>query len=65
MPDLTESDYTLPSEQNSVWITVENLSVYVHKTDEGVVVDILPRGDEMSESIASTYAFWTEVPDDS
>lgn len=60
MPMIEDNDYTLPAEQKSVWLSVEAFSVYVHKTDEGVVVDIFPLGDEMVDPIASTYAFWSE-----
>ncbi len=41
----------------SAWISVGPHAVYLRKTDEGVVVDIYPQGDENSDSIASTYAF--------
>ena len=47
-------------QEEPIWITVENLSVYVHKTNEGVVVDIFPLGDEMEDPITSTYAFFNE-----
>lgn len=51
-------DYELVGE--STWITVKNLSVYVKKTDEGVVVDIFNKGEEADEPLASTYAFFNE-----
>ena len=56
-----ENDYTLKEGQISCWITVDNLSVYVVRTDEGVVVDIFPRWREEDESLASCYAFNAEV----
>ena len=62
--ELTESDYELPSDQTSVWIGVEGLSCYIHKTDEGVVVDIFRAGCEADDAIASTYAFWAEAAED-
>jgi len=55
-----ERDYTLKEDQTSCWITVDNLSVYVHRTDEGVIADILPRKGEAGDPIASCYAFFTE-----
>jgi len=60
MPDLQECDYRLPPEQDSVWIEVDSLVCYVRRTDEGVVVDIFPNGQEMETAIASTYAFFSE-----
>jgi len=51
------TDYTLDPDATSCWVTVDNLSVYIIRTDEGVVVDIYPKGGEAGESIASTYAF--------
>lgn len=54
-----DSDYVL--ESDSCWITVGKLSVYIKKTDDGVVVDIYPRGAEDCEAIASTYAFESEI----
>jgi len=58
MKKLPSDDYVMT--ENSIWVTVENLSVYIHKTDEGVVVDIYPVGQEMDNSIVSTYAFFNE-----
>jgi len=52
-------DYILTGE--SAWVTVGAISVYIKKTDEGVVVDLYPTGDEMNDSIASTYAFFDEA----
>lgn len=40
-----ENDYKLVGA--SCWISVGPLSVYVQRGDEGVVVDIYPRNDEM------------------
>lgn len=55
-----ENDYTLPLEEDACWITVNNLSVYIKRTDEGVVIDIYELNDENNEPIASTYAFFSE-----
>lgn len=55
-----DSDYTLENE--SVWITVKGFSVYLKKTDEGVIVDIYQKGQEcLSESLAGTYAYDSEL----
>lgn len=50
---------------DKVWITVEKLSIHIHKTDEGVVVDIWPLGCEDADGpVASTYAFFEEGEDE-
>lgn len=56
-----ENDYTLRDGETSCWITVDNISVYIVRTDEGVVVDLFPRYLEMECAIASTYAFFNEA----
>jgi hypothetical protein len=56
----SESEYVLV--EDNCWIRVGNLSVYVKKTDEGVVVDIYPLGWESEDpALASTYAWFQEV----
>lgn len=58
-------DYTLHPEATSCWITVDNISVYIVRTDEGVVVDLYPKGREAEDpALAGTYAFFTEAEDD-
>ena len=56
-----ESDYILREEATSCWVTVGNISVYIIRTDEGVVVDLYPLDDENNSSLASTYAFSHEA----
>lgn len=46
--------------QSSVWIGVENVSVYLKKADEGVVVDFFIKGHEDEESLQSA---WLEYND--
>ena len=54
--------YRLESKpQDSTWITVGNISVYIKHEDEGVVVDLYARGVEDRHSLASTYAFFNEA----
>ena len=53
-----ETDYTLVG--SSCWITVETLSVYIHKTDEGVVVDVYPKNEETEDPIGSTWVLFSE-----
>jgi hypothetical protein len=56
------SDYTLHPDAQSCWVTVDNVAVYIKRTDEGVVVDLYPNGYEAQiDSIAGTYVFFQEV----
>jgi hypothetical protein len=57
------AEYTLRPDVDSVWITVDKFSVYVRRTDEGVVVDIFALDHENEEALASTYAFTQEALD--
>lgn len=54
-----DGDYTLQG--TSVWITVGNISVYVRRTDEGVVIDLYPAAREVDECLGSTYAYFSEA----
>jgi hypothetical protein len=59
-----DTDYVLEDKpQNTCWITVGNISVYIKREDEGVVVDLYAVGAEDRESLASTYAFNQEAED--
>lgn len=49
--------------QDTTWITVGNISVYLKHEDEGVVVDLYAEGAEDRNSLASTYAFFQEATD--
>ena len=55
-------DYVL-KDGYGVWLTVDSLSIRVHRTDEGVVVDMYGKGAEDSGSIGSTYAFYNDSED--
>lgn len=59
-----ESDYVLRKKHDSVWITINNISVYVRRTDEGVAVDLYPKGDEMEDSMCGTWALFSEAEPD-
>lgn len=56
--------HTLVESAECAWITVDNASVCVKRTDEGVVVDLYPLGLEDRDAVASTYAFSAELADD-
>jgi hypothetical protein len=53
-------DYELNQEYQSCWITVNNISVYVRRGDEGVAVALFPVQREAEEPIAAT---WATFPD--
>jgi hypothetical protein len=56
-----DNDYVLDEGARSVWITVDDISVYIHRTDEGVVVDLYALGVEADDCLGSTYAFNDEA----
>lgn len=56
-----ETDAEIDENAESTWISVKDFSIYIKKTDEGVVVDVYARGYEDCNSIASTYAFDSEA----
>ncbi len=56
-----EEDYALEEGQQSVWITVGNLSVYVVRTDCGVKVEVYDLGNEAEGSpLAGCEAYGAE-----
>jgi hypothetical protein len=55
------SDFVLKEDARSVWITVDNISVYVRRTDEGVAVDLYPLSMEMEDSIVGTWCLRQEA----
>ena len=57
---LWTTGHRLSDGANSAWITVETLSVYICKTDEGVLVDIYPRYEEDGEALTSCWALFAD-----
>ena len=57
----SDADYTLVEDHRGVWITVNNISVCITRTDEGVVVDLYGKGIEDQGTIATTYAHFAEA----
>lgn len=43
------------------WFEIKGFSIRIHDTDEGVSVDIYKSGSETEASIASCYAFDSEL----
>lgn len=58
------TDYTLKDCADSVWITINNISVYLRRTDEGVAVALYPVGREMDDEIVGTWALFSEAEDE-
>lgn len=54
-----EGQYVL--EEESCWITVGKLSVFLKREKEGVLIDVYPLNDEMGKAIASAYAFFEDA----
>src|SRR5690606_1168657 len=51
-------DYKANLERNQcVWLAVAGASLAIKRTDEGIVVDVYPRGREDREASASAYVF--------
>lgn len=42
-----ENDYILPEECTSVWLTVDDISVYIYRVGDEVAVELLPHYDEV------------------
>jgi hypothetical protein len=65
MPQLTLpsdcDEIILPETQQDLWVTVNNIDVHIVRTDEGVVVDMWPLGQEGGTSMATTYAFFQDA----
>lgn len=62
--DLLDGDYTLT--EGAGWFDVKGFAIRIHKTDEGVVVDVFNREADIASAapIASTYAFDAETEAD-
>ena len=56
-----DTDYELNEDYKSCWITVNNISVYVLRTSDGVSVFLHPHGKETTPPIASTHATFSEA----
>jgi len=60
----SEVDYRLNNDYSSFWVTIENISIHVFKTDEGVVADLYPAGYENDEAAAGTWLTFAEAAED-
>jgi hypothetical protein len=64
MTPITDGDYKA-DDNCAVWIDVRGFTVYLHTTDEGIIVDVFNakqlRDEPYTEAVASTYAFDHEL----
>lgn len=51
--ELNDSDYTLATDVDGLWITVDSLSVRLLRTDEGLVIRVFPLGEEANTELDS------------
>ena len=58
------TDYELNEDYTSCWVTIENISVYILRTSDGVSVDLFACGEEDKTPIASTYATFLDASED-
>ena len=56
--ELNDSDYTLAEDADGLWITVNNLSVRLLRTDEGLVIRVFPLGEEANTELDSMRVDW-------
>lgn len=63
-PICEPTDYTLKKEHTFCWITVKGFAVYVHTTDEGMIVDVFRDGRADEAPIAATYAYDSDCEHD-
>ena len=61
----SDNEYTLKEGQGSCWITVQNISVYIQRTDDGVAVDLWPLNLEHRDlSVTGTWLTFAEAEED-
>ena len=54
---LTDTDYTMSPDAQSVWITVNGISVYIQRTVDGARVKLYVAGEEMDEPLDVAHGF--------
>lgn len=52
-PELSDGDYALAKGEDGVWVTVDNLSVRIRRTENGIIVRAFLLGEEMDDELAS------------
>jgi hypothetical protein len=56
----SEQEFKLKEGITNCWVGVDNIDVYIKRTDEGVAVDLFAHGVTLPDPLGSTYAFATE-----
>ena len=54
---LTDTDYTMGPDLQSLWVTVDKISVYIRRTDDGARVELYVAGEEMDEPLDVAHGF--------
>lgn len=54
---LNDTDYTMGHDVESLWITVNGVSVRVQRTDDGVRVELYVAGEETDAPLDVAHAF--------
>ena len=57
-------DYTLDSDSETVWMTVDTVSIKIRRQDEGVSVHLYPLGREDEDAIGETFARYDECQEE-
>lgn len=55
------ADYVLVPDAPSAWVRIDNIAVYLRRTDEGVIVELFPSGGEDEEALVSCHEFFNEA----
>jgi hypothetical protein len=59
------TDYKLQEGNTSCWVSVNNVSIYIQRTDEGVAVDLWPLGlEDRDLSISGAWLTFAEAQED-
>jgi hypothetical protein len=56
-----ETDAIMASDSATTWITVDDFSIYIKRTEDGVDVGIYARGFEDCNSLSECYALHEDV----
>jgi hypothetical protein len=59
--DCDGSNYILLPDRISCWIMVDGFAIYIHRTDEGVVIDTFAHKSFNDDPISSTYSFHSDA----
>jgi hypothetical protein len=52
-PILSDDDYTLARDAEGTWLTVDNISLRILRTEEGIIVRAFPLGEEADDELDS------------